>query len=84
MNLQLYVDDGSPSGITLDSHSQTDEQARAQASFRSARRADSCPVLWQCPSNVPFNASTMQWSLILAPAERADLIVDFEGSRARS
>ena len=35
------------------------------------------------PSNVPFDPNTMRGSLILAPAERADLIVDFAGFAGR-
>jgi spore coat protein A len=78
LNLQLYVDDGSSNSITFDS------------SFRplNARGPDflvlgteggflAKPVL--VPSNLPFDAATRGGSLITAPAERWDIIVDFRG-----
>jgi spore coat protein A, manganese oxidase len=97
LNLQLYIDDGSPNGITLDTSG-----VPTNAPFVNAATGDhnwlqigteggflSKPV--KIPSNVPFlvtdpaflaggpslDPSQINKSLIVAPAERPDLIVDF-------
>jgi len=79
LNLQLYVDDGSPDGITLNPKTLVPTNAKgpdflvigAEGGFLKN------PVL--VPSNAPFNPVTLGGSLVTAPAERWDLIVDFKG-----
>ena len=82
LNLQLYVADplsNNPDGITLDPKTLLPKNAKgpdflvigAEGGFLKN------PVL--VPSNVPFNPVTLGGSLVTAPAERWDLIVDFAG-----
>jgi spore coat protein A, manganese oxidase len=96
LNLQLYIDDGSPNGITLDASGAPKNQA-----FVNAATGDSSwlqigteggflskPV--KVPSNQPLtflvppdpitgqtDPSQILKSLIVAPAERPDIIIDF-------
>ncbi|WP_240732057.1 multicopper oxidase family protein [Geobacter sp. FeAm09] len=84
MNLQLYVDDGSPDGITLDPVTGIPKNApfvdgaqNQPAILQIAAEAGFLPKPTLVPTNVPFNPLTMSGSLIMAPAERADLILDF-------
>ncbi len=104
LNLQLYVADDSPEGITLD-----DNGNPKNRSFRNHAAGDtpnflqigtgggflSKPVM--IPSNIPFlttdpgfdstgilNPSLVNKSLIVAPAERPDLIVDFSKYAGKS
>ena len=86
LNLQMYVDDGSPDGITLDNKGNPlNAPARNGAAANPQGKPTSNflvlgteggflpnPVL--VPSNVPFDREELEGSLILAPAERADLI----------
>ncbi len=98
LNLQLYIDDGSPNGITLDATG-----VPTNAPFVNAATGDSS---WlqigteagflskpaKIPCNVPLgfvvppdpltgqtdpSASNFSKSLLMAPAERPDVIVDF-------
>jgi spore coat protein A len=78
MNLQLYVDDGSPSGITLNS-SGNPRNAPGPSFLQIGTEGGLLPRPVVVPSNVPFNPQTIGGSLILAPGERADVIVDFSG-----
>jgi spore coat protein A len=82
LNLQLYVDDGSPNGITLGSNGPVNGPGPSFLQIGTEGGFLPNPVL--VPSNVPFNPSTLSESLILAPAERADLIVDFKGFAGKS
>ncbi len=97
LNLQLYIDDGTPNGITLDANGNPTNTA-----FVNAATGDSSflqigteggflskPAKVQ--SNVPFlikdtafnnggpslDPTLVNKSLVVAPAERPDLIVDF-------
>jgi spore coat protein A len=83
MNLQLFVDDGSKDGITLDS-SGNPTNAAGPNFLQIGTEGGFLPNPVVVPSNVPFNANNMAGSLILAPAERADVIVDFKGFAGKS
>ncbi len=103
LNLQLYIDDGSADGITLDTDPSSPTYGNPKNTpFVNAATGDSS---WlqigteggflssptKVPSNVPFlitdtdflaggpslDPSKTNRSLVLAPAERPDLIVDF-------
>jgi len=78
LNLQLYVDDGSADGISLNS-SLAPTNSKGPDFFVIGTEGG---FLWAptvVKSNVAFNPMTLKGSLITAPAERWDLIVDFRG-----
>ena len=79
LNLQLYVDDGSPDGITHDPLFKTPHNAKGPDFLVIGTEGGflANPVL--VPSNTTFNHLTLQGSLVTAPAERWDIIVDFSG-----
>jgi spore coat protein A len=95
LNLQLYIDDGSPNGITLDSsgnpkndkfvNAATNDSSFLQIGTEGGFLAKTTAV----PCSQPFDPngqdlgsgqvdpSQLLTSLLVAPAERPDLIVDF-------
>jgi spore coat protein A, manganese oxidase len=77
LNLQLYVDDGSVDGITLNAATLAPTNAKGPDFLVIGTEGGflSKPVL--VPSNVPFNPITMKGSLVTGLAERWDVIVDF-------
>lgn len=77
LNLQLYVDDGSPDGITLNPTTLVPTNVKGPDFLVIGTEGGflSKPAL--VPSNIPFTPATITGSLITAPAERWDLIVDF-------
>lgn len=89
LNLQMYVDDGSPNGITLNTAgAPANAPARNAAALNPAGRPTAnflvigseggfLPSAQYVPSGVPFNGTTAGGSLLLGPAERSDLIFDF-------
>jgi spore coat protein A len=78
LNLQLYVDDGSADGITLNSKQQpTNTPGPDFLVLGTEGGFLPRPVL--VPSNQPFDSASLSGSLITAPAERWDLLVDFSG-----
>jgi spore coat protein A len=89
LNLQMYVDDGSPNGITLSNAGipQNPPARNAAAPSKPGKPMPNFLVLGTeggflptpaiVPSNVPFNGTTAGGSLLLAPAERADVLFDF-------
>jgi spore coat protein A, manganese oxidase len=79
LNLQLYVDDGSADGITLDAATLAPTNAKGPDFLVLGTEGGFLPKPALVPSNVPFNAAALSGSLITAPAERWDLIVDFSG-----
>ena len=79
LNLQLYVDDGSLDGITLNQNTLTPTNAPGPGFFVLGAEGGFLPTPVQVPSNQPFNPNTLGGSLITAPAERWDLLVDFSG-----
>jgi len=97
LNLQLYIDDGSPNGITLDASGNPTNQPFINAATGDASwlqigtEGGFLANPTKVPSNVPFqindpdfnaggpslNPSLINKSLVVAPAERPDVIVDF-------
>jgi FtsP/CotA-like multicopper oxidase with cupredoxin domain len=90
LNLQLYVADGSPNGISLDAGG-----CPVNAPFIDGAQGApevlqlgteggflSKPVL--VATNEPFDDVAMTGSLVVAPAERPDLIVDFSRHAGQS
>jgi spore coat protein A, manganese oxidase len=79
LNLQLYVDDGSPDGITLDPASLAPANQKGPDFLVLGNEGGLLPYPVHVPSNIPFNANTLAGSLITSPAERWDMVVDFSG-----
>jgi spore coat protein A len=77
LNLQLYVDDGSPDGITLNRNTMKPTNAPGPDFFVLGTEGGFLPKPVSVPSNKPFDPNTLGGSLITAPAERWDLLVDF-------
>jgi spore coat protein A len=106
LNLQLYVADSSPDGITLRTSSEVDPEGiplqvpRNPAGPRIIQIGHEggflpAPVVLNAPPrpigfNLPENESdpkygnANRYNLLLAPAERADIIVDFSSFEGRS
>jgi spore coat protein A, manganese oxidase len=80
VNLQLFMDDGSADGITLNPKTLIPTnppgppmvQIGTEAGFLPA------PVVFT-PPTTPFNPVTFNGTMLLGPAERADFIIDFNG-----
>ena len=77
LNLQLYIKDASVDGITLNNKGAVINaagpaitQVGTEGGFLPA------PVVLNNPP-LPFNPATMTGNLLLAPAERADILIDF-------
>lgn len=79
LNLQLYVDDGSTDGITLLQKKMTPTNAKGPNFLVIGTEGGFLSSPTVVPSNVPFAAATMSGSLITAPGERWDMIIDFTG-----
>lgn len=89
LNLQAYVDNGTPDGITLDGQGNAlNTPALNGAARNPAGRPTSnflvigteggfLPKPAFVPSGVPFNGTPAGGSLLLAPAERVDVLFDF-------
>jgi spore coat protein A len=89
LNLQMYVDDGTTGGITLDMKGNplNAPALNAAAANPTGRPTSNFLVLGTeggflpspafVASNVPFNGTTAGGSLLLAPAERVDVLFDF-------
>jgi spore coat protein A len=78
LNLQLYVDDGSPDGITLN-HKMKPTNVPGPDFLVIGTEGGFLPKPVHLPSNHPFDPNKLSGSLITGPAERWDLIVDFTG-----
>ena len=78
LNLQLYVDDGSPDGITLGSNLKPTNKPGPDFLVLGTE-GGFLPRPVEVPSNKPFDPNSLSGSLITAPAERWDLLVDFSG-----
>lgn len=79
LNLQLYVDDGGADGITLNPVTLAPINTKGPDFLVLGTEGGFLPNPVRVPSNVPFNPATLGGSLITAPAERWDLLVDFSG-----
>jgi spore coat protein A, manganese oxidase len=89
LNLQMYVDDGSANGITLNNMGNpanvparngaaANPQGKGTSSFLVlGTEGGFLPNPVFVPSSVPFNGTTAGGSLLLAPAERVDVLFDF-------
>jgi spore coat protein A len=89
LNLQMYVDDGTPNGITLNNMGNpvnvaavngaaANPQGKATSNFLViGTEGGFLPNPAFVPSNVPFNGTTTGGSLLMAPAERVDVLFDF-------
>jgi spore coat protein A len=77
LNLQLYVDDGSPDGITLNRNTMKPTNVPGPDFLVLGTEGGFLPHPVQVPSNKSFNPNTLGGSLITGPAERWDLLVDF-------
>jgi len=75
LNLQMYVDDGSPSGITLNGGAPTNIAGPDFLVIGTEGGFLRNPA--RVPSNIPFNPITLGGSLVTGSAERWDVIVDF-------
>ena len=95
LNLQLYVADGSPNGITLDAlGNPTNAPAFCNPDISVANSAAVLQIGTEggflahpalIPTNVPFNPlNPLKSSLVVAPAERPDIIIDFSRHRNQS
>ncbi|MGZ6367367.1 MAG: multicopper oxidase family protein, partial [Ktedonobacteraceae bacterium] len=79
LNLQMYVDDGSPDGITLNSHTLKPSNEGGPDFLVIGTEGGFLPHPVHVESDHPFNPNSLGGSLVTAPAERWDLIVDFSG-----
>ena len=79
LNLQLYVDDGSADGITLNPATLAPTNSKGPDFFVIGTEGGFLSKPVTVPSNVPFNPVTMKGSLVTGPAERWDILVDFSG-----
>ena len=95
LNLQLYVADGSPNGITLDAlGNPTNAPAFCNPDISAANSAAVLQIGTEggflahpalIPTNVPFNPlNPLKSSLVVAPAERPDIIIDFSRHKNQS
>ncbi len=91
LNLQMYVDDGTANGITLNNAGNpANAPALNNAALNPAGKPTAnwlvigseggfLPAAAFAASGIPFNGTTNAGSLLLAPAERADVLFDFSG-----
>jgi len=84
LNLQLYVDDGSPDGITHAAETFVPTNKKGPDFLVIGTEGGFLFYPTVVRSNVPFNPMTLKGSLIEAPAERFDVIVDFSGFEGKS
>jgi spore coat protein A, manganese oxidase len=87
LNLQLYVDDGSPDGITLNRRKMTPTNPKGPDWLVIGTEGGFLAKPTHVPSNVPFSVasdadgnpipSTIRASLLTGLAERWDVLVDF-------
>jgi spore coat protein A len=83
LNLQLYIDDGTADSITLNPANNTPTNPKGPDFLVLGTEGGFLPKPVTVPSNAPFNLLTLGGSLITAPAERWDVIVDFTGFQNR-
>jgi spore coat protein A len=77
LNINLYLQDASIDGITLNNKGlATNAAGPAITQIGSEGGFLPAPVTLNVPPR-PFNPATMTGNLLLAPAERADILIDF-------
>lgn len=81
LNLQLYQDDRSPDGITLGLDGNPTNPAGPASFLQLGTEGGFLPTPAEVPAQRPFQVvdSVPVGSLLLGPAERADVLVDFSG-----
>ena len=95
LNLQLYVDDTSPNGITLNLATGVPTNAPAHCDPNAPGSGASVLQIGteggflskpaRIPTNVPFNPLLpLKSSLVVAPAERPDILIDFSAHAGKS
>ena len=96
LNLQLYVEDSKGDSITLKAtpitptptaapfNNYTPTNKKGPNFLVIGTEGGFLPNPVEIPSNQPFDMNTLGGSLITAPAERWDLIVDFKGFEGKS
>jgi spore coat protein A, manganese oxidase len=77
LNLQLLVHDGTADGITLNKKTGLPTNLKGPDWLVIGTEGGFLPKATTVAGNLPFNPVTLGGSLITAPAERWDLIVDF-------
>jgi FtsP/CotA-like multicopper oxidase with cupredoxin domain len=83
LNLQLYIDDGSPDGITLNRNTGKPTNTAGPNFLMLGTEGGFLPKPVAVPANKTFDPNTLSGSLITGPAERWDLVVDFTGLAGR-
>lgn len=76
VNLNLYLKDNSADGITINNKGAVTNAAGPQM-IQIGTEGGFLPSPVTLTSPVPFNPATFNGNLVLAPAERADLLIDF-------
>jgi spore coat protein A, manganese oxidase len=95
LNLQLYVADLSPNGITLNPATGVPTNSPALCDPNTPGSGASVlqigteggflPKPARMPTNVPFNPLLpLKSSLVVAPAERPDILIDFSANKGKS
>jgi spore coat protein A len=95
LNLQLYVADGSANGITLNLATGIPTNAPALCDPNTPGTGASVlqigteggflPKPARIPTNIPFNPlNPLKSSLVVAPAERPDILIDFSAHAGKS
>jgi len=93
LNLQLFVADASPNGITLNKKTGIPTNAAAGCDpntpgtpsvLQIGTEGGFLPKPVNVPTNLPFNPATLTGSLIVAPAERPDILIDFSQHAGKS
>lgn len=93
LNLQFYVADASPNGITLNPATGNPTNLAAGCDpntpgtpnvLQIGTEGGFLPYPVKVPTNLPFNPVTLTGSLVVAPAERPDLLIDFNKYAGKS
>jgi len=93
LNLQLYVADASPNGITLNAATGIPTNAAAGCDpntpgtpsvLQIGTEGGFLPFPVKVPTNLAFNPVTLTGSLVVAPAERPDILIDFKNYLGKS
>jgi spore coat protein A, manganese oxidase len=84
LNLQLYVEDGSEDGITVDPNTLAPTNEPGPDFLVLGTEGGFLPNPVVVHSGTPFNPNTLAGGLIAAPAERYDVLVDFRRFEGKS